>query len=83
MSGEMAVMRRSMLPGLLRAVARNQAHQRADGGLFEVGRTYAPRGRLADERNFLAAVGGATSRPRAGAPAPAGRRAHRAASRPP
>jgi phenylalanyl-tRNA synthetase beta chain len=57
MSGEMAVMRRSMLPGLLRAVARNQAHQRADGGLFEVGRTYAPReDGLADERNFLAAV---------------------------
>ena len=45
MSAEMAVMRRSMLPGLLRAVARNQAHQRADGGLFEIGRTYAPRAR--------------------------------------
>ena len=43
MSAEMAVMRRSMLPGLLRAVARNQAHQRADGGLFEIGRTYAPQ----------------------------------------
>ena len=57
MSGEMAVMRRSMLPGLLRAVARNQAHQRADGGLFEIGRTYAPRDDgLADERRFLAAV---------------------------
>ena len=57
MSGEMAVMRRSMLPGLLRAVARNQAHQRADGGLFEIGRTYAPReDGLADERRFLAAV---------------------------
>jgi phenylalanyl-tRNA synthetase beta chain len=53
----MAVMRRSMLPGLLRAVARNQAHQRADGGLFEIGRTYAPRDDgLADERSFLAAV---------------------------
>ncbi len=57
MSGEMAVMRRSMLPGLLRAVARNQHHQRADGGLFEIGRTYAPReDGLADERRFLAAV---------------------------
>ena len=57
MSGEMAVMRRSMLPGLLRSVARNQAHQRADGGLFEIGRTYAPRDDgLADERRFLAAV---------------------------
>ena len=57
MSGEMAVMRRSMLPGLLRAAARNQAHQRPDGGLFEIGRTYAPReDGLADERRFLAAV---------------------------
>jgi phenylalanyl-tRNA synthetase beta chain len=57
MSGEMAVMRRSMLPGLLRSVARNQHHQRADGGLFEIGRTYAPRDDgLADERTFLAAV---------------------------
>jgi phenylalanyl-tRNA synthetase beta chain len=57
MSAEMAVMRRSMLPGLLRAVARNQAHQRTDGGLFEIGRTYAPReDGMADERNWLAAV---------------------------
>ncbi|HET6690618.1 MAG TPA: phenylalanine--tRNA ligase subunit beta [Miltoncostaeaceae bacterium] len=57
MSAEMAVMRRSMLPGLLRAAARNQAHQIADGGLFEIGRTYAPReDGLADERPFLAAV---------------------------
>ncbi|MGD9694205.1 MAG: phenylalanine--tRNA ligase subunit beta [Thermoleophilia bacterium] len=57
MSAEMAVMRRSMLPGLLRAVARNQSFQRTDGGLFEIGRTFAPRGDgLADERPFLAAV---------------------------
>jgi phenylalanyl-tRNA synthetase beta chain len=57
MSGEMAVMRRSMLPGLLRSVARNQHHQRADGGLFEIGRTYAPgEDGMADERRFLAAV---------------------------
>jgi len=57
MSAEMAVMRRSMLPGLLRAVARNQSHQRAAGGLFEIGRTYAPReDGQADERNWLAAV---------------------------
>ena len=57
MSAEMAVMRRSMLPGLLRAVARNQAHQRADGGLFETGRTYAPLpDGQAEERRFLAAV---------------------------
>ena len=57
MSAEMAVMRRSMLPGLLRAVARNQAHQRTDGGLFEIGRTYAPRpDGQADERRWLAVV---------------------------
>ncbi len=57
MSADMAVMRRSMLPGLLRAVARNQAHQRTDGGLFEVGRTYAPLpDGQADERRFIAAV---------------------------
>ncbi len=57
MSVEMAVMRRSMLPGLLRAVARNQAHQRTDGGLFEIGRTYAPGDDgQAIERNWLAAV---------------------------
>ena len=57
MSAEMAVMRRSMLPGLLRAVARNQSHQRTDGGLFEIGRTYAPgEDGLADERTWFAAV---------------------------
>ncbi|MFN8122130.1 MAG: phenylalanine--tRNA ligase subunit beta [Thermoleophilia bacterium] len=56
-SEEMAVMRRSMLPGLLRAASRNQRHQRPSGGLFEVGRTYAPReDGLADEREFLAAL---------------------------
>ena len=57
MSAEMAVMRQSMLPGLLRAVARNQAHQRADGGLFEIGRTYTPLpDGMATERSWLAAV---------------------------
>ncbi|MEQ9336946.1 MAG: phenylalanine--tRNA ligase subunit beta, partial [Miltoncostaeaceae bacterium] len=57
MSAEMAVMRRSMLPGLLRAVARNQSHQRADGGLFEIGRTYAPDADgTADERSWVATV---------------------------
>jgi phenylalanyl-tRNA synthetase beta chain len=57
MSAEMAVMRRSMLPGLLRAVARNQARQRTDGGLFEVGRTYAPTADGGcEERHWLAAV---------------------------
>ena len=57
MSAEMAVMRRSMLPGLLRAAARNQAHQRADGGLFEIGRTYTPAARRPGDRApWLAAV---------------------------
>ena len=49
-----AVMRRSLLPGLLRAAARNQAHQHSHGAMFEVGRTYAPRADgLADERDWL------------------------------
>ncbi|HWH15907.1 MAG TPA: phenylalanine--tRNA ligase subunit beta [Miltoncostaeaceae bacterium] len=57
LSEEMAVMRRSMLPGLLRAAARNQRHQRPDGGLFEVGRTYAPRpDGTAEEREWFAAL---------------------------
>ncbi|MFN8109172.1 MAG: phenylalanine--tRNA ligase subunit beta [Thermoleophilia bacterium] len=55
-SEEMAVMRQSMLPGLLRAASRNQRHQRPQGGLFEVGRTYAPDAQLAREREFLAAL---------------------------
>lgn len=54
---DMAVMRRRLLPGLLRAVAHNQAHQRPDGALFEIGRLYAPRpDGLADEREWLTAV---------------------------
>ena len=49
-----AVMRRSLVPGLLRAAARNQAHQHPHGAIFEVGRTYAPRDDgLADEREWL------------------------------
>ena len=57
MSEEMAVMRRSMLPGLLRAASHNQAHQRSSGALFEIGRTYAPRDDgLADEREFVAVL---------------------------
>jgi len=57
LSEEMGVLRRSMLPGLLRAAAHNQAHQRAYGGLFEFGRTYAPAAEgLADERDWFAAL---------------------------
>jgi phenylalanyl-tRNA synthetase beta chain len=56
-SEELAVMRRSMLPGLLRAAGHNQRHQRIHGALFEFGRTYGPSpdGR-AEEREFLAAL---------------------------
>ncbi len=54
LSEEMAVMRRSLLPGLLRAAARNQAHQHPTGAIFEVGRTYAPRDDgFADEREWI------------------------------
>ena len=54
LSEDVAVMRRSLLPGLLRAAARNQAHQHPSGAIFEVGRTYAPRpDGLADEREWL------------------------------
>ncbi|HJZ60776.1 MAG TPA: phenylalanine--tRNA ligase subunit beta, partial [Miltoncostaeaceae bacterium] len=55
LSEEMAVMRRSLLPGLLRAAARNQARQHPAGTLFEAGRTYAPLADgMADEREWLA-----------------------------
>jgi phenylalanyl-tRNA synthetase beta chain len=57
LSEEMAVMRRSLLPGLLRAAARNQSHQRPAGRLFETGRTFAPRpDGMADETERLAAL---------------------------
>lgn len=57
LSDEMAVMRRSLVPGLLRAVERNQSHQRRDGAIFEVGRTYVPAtDGLADEPEELTAV---------------------------
>jgi phenylalanyl-tRNA synthetase beta chain len=50
-------MRRFMLPGLLRAAGRNQAHQRPAGRLFEAGRTFAPRpDGMADETERLAAL---------------------------
>jgi phenylalanyl-tRNA synthetase beta chain len=57
LSEDQAAMRTSLLPGLLRAVARNQAHQRPDGGLFEAGRVFlaAEDGR-GDEREVMGAV---------------------------
>ncbi len=57
LSEEVAVMRRSLVPGLLRAAARNQARQHPSGRLFEVGRTYAPRpDGMADEREWITGV---------------------------
>ncbi len=54
LSEDVAVMRRSLLPGLLRAAARNQARQLPAGRLFEVGRTYAPLADGgADEREWI------------------------------
>lgn len=54
LSDEVAVMRRSLLPGLLRAASRNQARQLGAGRLMEVGRTYAPRADgAADEREWI------------------------------
>jgi phenylalanyl-tRNA synthetase beta chain len=51
MSEEGAVLRGSVLPGLLRAAAHNQAHQRPAGALFEIGPTFLARADgMADER---------------------------------
>ena len=52
-----SVLRTSLLPGQLRAVAYNQRHFNGDVRLFEIGHVYlpAPEGRLLpDEREFLA-----------------------------
>jgi phenylalanyl-tRNA synthetase beta chain len=42
MSSEESVMRTTLLPGLLRAAARNLAHRAPGVALFEVGRVYEP-----------------------------------------
>lgn len=52
-----SVLRTSLLPGQLRAVAYNQRHFNGDTRLFEIGHVYlpAPEGQLLpDEREFLA-----------------------------
>lgn len=50
-------LRTTLMPGLLRAAARNVAsHRPAGGALFEIARTYRPAGDLADEEVALAAV---------------------------
>jgi phenylalanyl-tRNA synthetase beta chain len=65
MSVDQAVMRTSLLPNLLAAVARNQSHGRPDIALFEVGSVFLRRGggqteqsmhELADEPAWAAGV---------------------------
>ncbi len=59
LSEERAVMRTSLVPGLLGDVARAQRHQASRALLFEVGRTYHPTSsnvRGVDERHVLAWV---------------------------
>jgi len=50
MSVDQAVMRTSLLPNLLAAVARNQSHGRPDVSLFEVGSVFLRRGEGMTER---------------------------------
>ena len=50
MSADQAVMRTSLLPNLLAAVARNQSHGRPDVALFEVGSVFLRRGEGATEQ---------------------------------
>jgi phenylalanyl-tRNA synthetase beta chain len=65
MSSDQSVMRTSLLPNLLAAVARNQSHGRSDVSLFEVGSVFLRRGEgmterpmheLADEPTWAAGV---------------------------
>jgi phenylalanyl-tRNA synthetase beta chain len=65
MSAEQGVMRTSLLPNLIAAVARNQSHGRGDVALFEVGSVFLRRGEavsemplheLADEPTMAAGV---------------------------
>ncbi len=64
LSAELAVMRPSLLPGLVEALSRNVARQQARVRLFEIGRVFSPA--------FAAVADGATSRHahRPGTPAP-------------
>jgi phenylalanyl-tRNA synthetase beta chain len=50
MSAEQAVMRTSLVPNLLAAVARNQSHGRPDVALFEVGSVFLRRGETVADR---------------------------------
>jgi phenylalanyl-tRNA synthetase beta chain len=54
---EASLMRPSLRPGLLQAVAYNASHRRDDAALFEIGHVYPPGGLpLPDEREMLAVV---------------------------
>jgi phenylalanyl-tRNA synthetase beta chain len=53
-SADMAVMRTSLWPGLLQAVAHNQNRQQQRVRLFEIGRRFLPRGGQVDEQPVLA-----------------------------
>ena len=50
MSIDQAMMRTSLLPNLIAAVARNQSYGRADVALFEVGSVFLRRGEAVSER---------------------------------
>ena len=51
------VLRPSLRPGLLRAVAYNESHRHPDVALFEIGHSYPPGpGELPDEREMLGVV---------------------------
>lgn len=57
LSAELAVMRTSLLPGLVSALTANSARQQTRLRLFEIGRVFHRRGNAApSERNTLAAV---------------------------
>ncbi len=51
-----ATLRASILPGLLSALARNQAHGEKEVALFEMGRVYTRESASLNQPNFLSAV---------------------------
>ena len=83
-STDESVLRTSLRPGLLRAIAFNESHRRPGVALFEIGHVYPPGpGELPDEHEALGVVlagrGGARSRRRVarGRRGAGRRRAHR------
>jgi phenylalanyl-tRNA synthetase beta chain len=54
---EESVLRTSLRPGLVKAIAFNESHRRANASLFEIGQVYPPGdGELPDEYEQLGAV---------------------------